>query len=107
MLTTLQAELRDRTLFRFDSQQGQGDQDCRLEKRLQGSLATLDLKRGPEGKGWVVAESTFKEIKEQLNPLQVEILLGELSHALVESFVQGGPKPEYELDKDRTTWQIE
>jgi hypothetical protein len=71
-----------------------------------GNTATLALKRGAD-KLWTVSEAPFSDFKDRLNGLAVDLFLGELASMRVESFVKGGPKPEFNLDKDKRSLVID
>lgn len=106
VLAALERELRDHTLFHFDTNKVTQLKFLGWKSLFMGNTATLVLKRGAD-KTWTVSEAPFTDFKDRLDGLQAEIFLSELATLGVESFVKGGPKPEYELDKDKRSLQIE
>ncbi|HZU37866.1 MAG TPA: DUF4340 domain-containing protein, partial [Gemmataceae bacterium] len=106
VLKTLQSELRDRVLFHFTP-------DKVKEIKLSGwkpvykHAVTLDLKR--EGKdGWKAAKAPFDDFK--VDRQKVENFLRDLTdpeRPLVERFLDGPAKPEYQLGPDQRTLLVE
>jgi hypothetical protein len=92
ILTPLQAELQDKTLFAFDVDKVRG---LKLSgwKNIVGLVQTLDLER-KSMTSWVAKAPPGYEVE----PAVAESFLQTLSNLRTTKFLKGAPKPEYGLD---------